>query len=158
MANLEKKAVFSPRCGDETATCLTEPSLSPTRQVVFRHACLSVQVAYRVSRDPLKKERPITLSLQMDSAKGESGKKAAFSPRCGDEAATCLTEPSLSPARQVVFRHACLSVQVAYRVSRDTPEKRTAHNAISSNGSHQGEIWRKRLSFHRAVEMKQPHA
>ncbi|MBS6141848.1 MAG: hypothetical protein KH745_04510, partial [Bilophila sp.] len=70
-------------------------------------------------------------------------KKAVFSPRCGDEAATCLTEPSLSPTRQVVFRHACLSVQVAYRVSRDTPKKRTAHNAISSIGY--GPFWKVRL-------------
>ena len=79
--------------------------------------------------------------------KGNLEKKAVFSPRYGDETATYLTEPSLSLARQVVFRHACLSVQVAYRVSRDTPEKRTAHSAISSNGFRQGEIWKKSCLF-----------
>ena len=60
----------------------------------------------------------------MDSNKGKVEKKTVFSARYGDKTATYLTEPSLSPARQVVFRHACLHVQVAYRVLRDTPEKR----------------------------------
>ena len=37
-------------------------------------------------------------------------------------------------------------------IPKEWPEKRLSY------GFSQGENWRKRLSFHRAVEMKQPHA
>ena len=37
-------------------------------------------------------------------------------------------------------------------ILKEQPEKRLGY------GFSQGENWRKRLSFHRAVEMKQPHA